>query len=154
MGLIGDGVGENGCVAEGWTIRVVYEDIDGSDLDWLYCPAERQLKYDALKACANADAVQFQRGVFPFSDANHFPYQTNALLVNFLFESEPSASAVENFDAAACFPAGTIGDTGKRLYTWVYGVTDKAQSILPTGLTLNGVSFQTNCSNSGCWVLD
>jgi hypothetical protein len=50
--------------------------------EWLVEPAAQRLHMNNFKECFGADAVQFQRGVAPFSDSAHFPYAAHYILVS------------------------------------------------------------------------
>jgi len=153
MGMIGSGIGPNGCITEAWAVRVVFEGLSPYALGWLSEPAARESTTERFKECFGSDAVQFQRGVAPFSDRNHFPYAAHSLLVNALFLDEPSDADVESLNPQPCFPEGILSATSVRKYRWVYQTTDAAEEALPTGMTVDSVRFETACADSGCWVI-
>eukprot|EP00961_Rhodomonas_salina_P101647 1367359-Rhodomonas_salina.3 len=156
MGMIGTGYADDSCRTKGWAVRTVYENVEAVKLAWLSDPALVEAHVTHFKSCFGSNAVHFQRGVAPFSDAMHFPYAAHSLMVNALFDNEPNESEMEDHAAKAqsCFPYGEVGSTGTRLYTWVYGTTAREQQAPPTGLTIDAVSFETSGCETGCWVID
>lgn len=135
---------------------MVYERVFPWNLVWVTEPAAREAMKTRLKECFGSDDVQFQRGVSPLSDAAHFPYAQHALLVNALFDqdNEPSQAVMDGIDVAACFEDGVVSSEGLRKYTWNYDTTSNEFGILPTGLQVDSVTFDTTCADSGCWVID
>ena len=71
-----------------------------------------------------------------------------------LFKAKPSDADVAEISdkAAICLPCGI--PTEARRYKWTYGTTAEPLTALPTGLTLDSVTWEETCSESGCWVLD
>eukprot|EP00961_Rhodomonas_salina_P267443 3613673-Rhodomonas_salina.1 len=43
---------------------------------------------------------------------------------------------------------------GPRVYRWTLGTTGDGLTIMPTGMTVDTVYFDTSCLASGCWVVD
>lgn len=69
------------------------------------------------------------------------------------FEAVIAAEATNVFTPAVPLAAAAITG-GPGVYTFLSKTSSAEFQILPTGMNVQSVSFNTNCMETGCWVID